>query len=140
MVADSRAIDLAITTVGTRDHRLLHPLPLISPRTWPKLQYYKGTSPMCRMIQRVATISLSALVAAAAAFLALTFASEAFATVDVLANGSGAAGPSYYSYSTSGAATVAGATSASNFGINASFGSKASIGVLKAYGHIDAPK
>src|SRR5262249_53127556 len=75
-----------------------------------------------------------------AIFLALASARETFAMVDVTVQGSGAAGPSYSGYSTSGAATVAGATSASEFGINASFGSKASIGVLKAYGHIDSPK
>src|SRR4051794_7745670 len=75
-----------------------------------------------------------------AIFLALASASEAFATVDVTVQGSGGFAPGYQLDSTSGAATLGAARSSGDFGINTSYGSQASIGVLKGYGHIDSPK
>src|SRR4051812_27903740 len=75
-----------------------------------------------------------------AVFLALVLGSEAFATVDVAVQGNGGSAPGYQLDSTSGAATLGATRNSSDFGINTSFGSRASIGVLKAYAHIDSPK
>src|SRR3954451_19377117 len=75
-----------------------------------------------------------------ATFLTLACAPEAFAIVDVTVQGNGGSAPGYQLDSTSGAATVGATRSSGDFGINTSLGSQASIGVLKAYAHIDSPK